>query len=180
MNALKHHAGYIRAKLKEWENILPEDFNNYLLSIGDNQFDIYTGNLSVAIIGTELNEHLLINRITTRIALHLWLGRQGYKTVTLSDASRWVIRESDPGEDFAHVHPARNQAFVRRIKAKHLKTAIILISGGLNLSGLEFLTTEQINRIRLNELGISPVKSIRESRNIAETIALLLIPYLRK
>ena len=104
----------------------------------------------------------------------MWLGKQGYKTVSLSDASRWVIRESTSVGDLAHVHPARNQEVVRRMKAKHLKTAIILILDGMDKTCLQNLTTEWINHIRVHRLGLSPVKSLAESQNITHTLVFLL------
>lgn len=174
LNALKHHAGFIKAQLLEWKEIESGTNENFLLLLGENQFDLYTGILDVPDICKEINLHLRKNNIHSKPDLHFWLGKQEYRTLSLSDSSKWVIRESISGEEFAHVHPARNQSSVRRIKAKHLKTAILLIMNGLKQADLQNLTTEEINRIRMHRLNLSPVKSLKESRNILNTIAFLL------
>jgi len=175
LNALKHHLPYLKSRIDQWAGYGWDTIRKELLELGGNQFDVYTGNLSQEDICDDIDQYLTKNHICSRDDLHQWLGRQGYRTVTISDNSRWVIRESVSGPDYAHIHPARNQPGVKRIKANHLKTAVALIceNNGNGKPSPEF-STSQINTIRITRLGLSPVKSIEDSTKILEMVRFLL------
>jgi hypothetical protein len=175
LNALKHHFSYLQHRIDQWAGSEWDMIREELQELGGNQFDVYTGNLPPEDICIEINNYLTINQVHSRSDLHQWLGRQGYKTVTISDNSRWVIRESESGTGYAHIHPARNQSGVKRIKANHLKTAVALIceNRGNGEQVLEF-TTIQINAVRIARLGLSPIKAIRDSGKILNTMQFLV------
>jgi hypothetical protein len=176
LNALKHHASFLRFRLEQWRkkpwNIVKEE----LQELGNNQFDVYTGELTVDEILTQVNEILTLNKLKTREDLKNWLGKACYRTILLSDCSRWVIREGESELKPVHLHPGRNQLHVKRIRATHLKTAVALIyENRENTSSLQDCTTQKINHIRITHLELSPVKSVEDCHRILETIKFLEI-----
>jgi hypothetical protein len=174
LNALKHHYFFLKSKMEEWIGMEWAQVREELLQLGNNQFDMYTGNLTEDEICREAGEYLLKNQIQSRTDLHKWLGKSGYKTFVLSDQSMWVVRESGSSQISAHIHPARNQKMVRRIKSSHVKTAIAIIyETKMNTLTVSDYNTLQINAIRTGRTGLSPVRSIEESRKILEIFRFL-------
>jgi hypothetical protein len=174
LNALKHHFSFLKSRIDAWKGMEWAQVKEELLQLGNNQFDIYTGNLTEDEICREAGDYLLKNQIQSRDDLHKWLGKTGYKTFVLSDQSKWIVRESDSSRIFAHIHPARNQKMVRRIKSSHVKTAIaVMHESNKNLLPVSDYNTVQINAIRTERTGLSPVRSIEESRKILEIFRFL-------
>jgi hypothetical protein len=148
--------------------------NGELQELGNNQFDMYLGEISPADICAEIREQLKQYGIRSREELKSYLGAKEYKTFYIADGSVWVVRESESGPEYAHIHPARNQKQARRMKASHLKTAVAWIyETNRSDAAIEEITTFRINELRIRRLGLSPVKSLTESRRIAETIRFL-------
>ena len=180
-NALKHHLGFLRKEIYRWKALEWPRVAEELLKLGNNQFDLYAGLLPVAAILGGTSQILITNGAAEREQLRTWLGKKGYRSFVLSDGSRWVVRES--GHDgLAHIHPARHQPLVQRVKASHLKTIVALLwslTDPLSLTDanqpLEW-STPFINQIRRERLGLSPVRSLEESRRIAQTFRLILGP----
>jgi hypothetical protein len=173
-NALKHHFVFLKSRIEKWSGMDWEIIREELLELGNNQFDIYTGNLSVEEICREADDYLFENQIYSHTDLHNWLGITAYKTLVLSDGSKWIIRESDSLQAPAHIHPARNQMMVRRIKSSHVKTAIaIIFETKVNSLTISDCNTLHINAIRTERTGLSPVRSIVESRRIMDTFRFL-------
>ncbi len=163
------------SRIEEWKGRNPGDVAGYLAELGGNQFDLYTGSLSVEEIREAITCMIRALGITTREDYIRWLGKQGYKTVTLSDQSRWILRKSETGKDFVHAHPGRNQPLVIRVKANHIKTAVafLTVDPGRDYCVGE-LSTGMINKLRHEILGLSPVRSLQESMRIVDTVALIL------
>jgi hypothetical protein len=176
MNALKHHASFLRFRLGQWREKPWNKVKEELQEVGNNQFDVYTGELTVDEILTQVGEILTLNQLKNRADLQKWLGKACYKTILLSDHSRWVIREGEAELKPVHLHPGRHQAYVKRIRATHLKTAVALIyENKENSSSLQDCTTQKINHIRITHLELSPVKSVEDCHRILETITFLEI-----
>lgn len=145
---LKHHLKYFREQVIRWRQLPWSQVEEELVELGTNQYDIYSGELEVMEIVAQV-EGLLLKEVlpqkeaipegellVAREALHQWLGKGGYRGVTLNDGSQWVIRASDPGPTVAHLHPARNQPAVTRLKANHVKTAVALLWSREAIAGI--------------------------------------------
>lgn len=174
-NTLKHHCRFLRIESHKWRGQSREAVTSALKKLGANQFDIYTGYLSVSEIGEQVAAHLSRHGIATRHGLKQWLGRKAYREIYLDDGSRWVVRESEDKHRFIHIHPGRSQEYVRRVKANHIKTALMLMreyaipsAEGLHIS------LADINRVRSEMLELSPVRSISECRKILMTLKFLI------
>ncbi len=175
LNTRKHHFSSLRSEIFQWSEMEWENVREELKQLGNNQFDVYTGKLSVEAICKETLLLLSGGKIKTRDDLRKWLGTKGYRILLLSDHSRWIVRECELPGFLVHVHPGRNQLLAGRIKASHLKTAIALIHELKNEVFSYFkLTTEQINAARKEKLGLSPVKSAVDSCKIKETLLFVL------
>ena len=179
-NALKHHLGFLRKEINRWKQLEWQEVLQGIQGLGSNQFDLYTGTLESVMILSEAGEYLKNNGIDSRERLRAWLGRKGYRTFSLSDGSRWVVRESEETSSYAHIHPARLQPWVYRVKASHVKTLIAMVFDRRDLEGVESIlapeemSTPYINMIRKERLHLSPVRSLEESRRIAQTFRLIM------
>lgn len=124
---VKHHRGFLRQQLYRWPGLSWAQVRDELAEMGSNQFDVYTGPLEVGEVVAGVERLLREGSIYSREQLRLWLEKTGYHVLELNDGSRWVVRESDEGESYAHLYPARNQPLVTRLKANHVKTAVALL-----------------------------------------------------
>jgi hypothetical protein len=175
LNALKHHARFMFSQVARWNSSPWETVYRELQELGNNQFDMYLGEISPAEICAFIRQQLEQSGIRSREELKSYLGVKEYKTLSIPDGSFWVVRESESGPEYAHIHPARNQKLVRRVKANHLKTAVAwLYENNRSDNAIMEITTLRINELRIRKLELSPVKSLSESRRIAETIGFLL------
>ncbi|HOI49321.1 MAG TPA: hypothetical protein PK167_08450 [Prolixibacteraceae bacterium] len=168
-NPLKHHLGWLLQQIERWKQSDHSTVIEELKSLGENQFDLYTGELSCAEIRDLVLQALQTENISAPASLQKWLGSRGYKTMTFPDGSVWIIRCGTNPELYIHLHPARNQPMIKRIKANHLKTVVGLLLAGDSVPEQVTGQNEKINRIRRQELGLSPVKSLVECRRIVET-----------
>ena len=173
-NIIKHHAGAYRGILSHWNDSRLELAIDEIQILGSNQIDIYTGHLSPGQVLDETSQHLSGKKILSRAMLQVWLGKAGYKTISLSDGSRWVIREGTDPDKFIHIHPGRNQQMIKRVRASHLKTALLfcLINSDHPASDGDWETT-YLNKIRTTYLGLSPVRSASECARLSETYRLV-------
>jgi len=173
-NALKHHYGYFCSRLGQWEKWPWDQVALEIQELGTNQFDVYTGALSPEEITGQTADQLNSCGVGSRDTLVKWLGKNGYRTLVLSDGSRWVVRLGEDPLKYIHLHPARQQNLVERIKASHLKTAVGLYMDP-DYAGTEKNeeATALINRVRTARLGLSPVRSASESRRILQTLTFL-------
>ena len=168
-NPMKHHLGWLLQQIERWKQSDRPTVIEELKSLGENQFDLYTGKLSCAEIRDIVLQFLQTENILAPASLQKWLGPRGYQTMTFPDGSVWIIRSGTVPDLYIHLHPARNQQMVKRIKANHLKTVIGLLITGDSVPELITGQNEKINHIRRQELGLSPVKSLVECRRIVET-----------
>lgn len=127
-----------------------------LLKLGGSQMDVYEGRLSVDCFFSECVEALTDLGIRNRTEYIVALEKgNGYFSSTLSDGSVWVFLLGDSTERFVHIHPARHSPHTFRIKANSLKTVLALCFEGVGVLGKEV-----VNRVRVEDLGLSAVKEV--------------------
>jgi hypothetical protein len=156
-NALKHHRGFICRQLQQAS--IPS-LPDLLKTLGNSQMDIYYGALDLPALYNEV-----ITLVPTDNYLS-WLNG-GYKEITLSDTSRWVLLHgTEPGK-YIHLHPARYSPHSLRVKATILKTAIAIIVTGITPD------LNAVNHIRQSVLALSPVKSMEQCEHLWEVLEML-------
>jgi len=154
-NALKHHRGFICRQLQT-ANVTS------LQSLGNSQMDIYYGSLDLDALFKEVITLIPADDETSYLK---WLNG-GYKEITLSDTSRWVLLHgTEPGK-YIHLHPARYSPHSLRVKATILKTAMAIIIAGVAPD----LNT--VNNIR-RSISLSPVKSLAQCEHLWEVLEML-------
>jgi hypothetical protein len=164
-NALKHHIGYIQTFIQS--NDL-DTAQEYLLSIGASQMDLYIGDLSAQSIENQIVEHLNKNNILNKTLFENFIENQkDFFEITLSDSSRWTLRKGNDVTHYIHIHPSRYSPHTLRVRAGILKTAI----------GLAILKTENYNTLIINdlriELGLSPIKKMEDSVGLEKMVKIL-------
>lgn len=177
MNCWKHHAGVVRRRIdeavaggEEGIRALPRQ----LLLIGEGLMDLYLGSLSPRQIALETRGRLEQIGAAHPPAFRLWLqAAGGYRTLDLSDHSRWVLRESPLTDRPWHIHPARYSPLTVRVRANLLKSAIATLAWA-ELKGLEPVQPTTVNQARSELLGLSPVGKISSREGLGELLHLLL------
>lgn len=173
-NPLKHHLGYIRNFTSSTgnfsENSLKREIIPLLKHIGNSVADIYTGNLSIRDIVNNLNRILLEEKVSTRESFALWMEEtpSGYRKITLSDESGWVIKYLSDKKRYLHIFPGRNIQHTTRSRGNSLKTAILYVilfdKGDIILSDL--------NAVR-KMLSLSPLAGTGSAGSIINCIRLI-------
>ncbi|GAA3945528.1 hypothetical protein GO495_29560 [Chitinophaga oryziterrae] len=154
-NALKHHRGFICRQLQT-ANVTS------LQSLGNSQMDIYFGSLDLDALFKEVITLIPTDDEASYLA---WLNG-GYKEITLSDTSRWVLLHgTEPGK-YIHLHPARYSPHSLRVKATILKTAMAIIIANAEPD------LDTVNHIR-RSISLSPVKSLEQCEHLWEVLEML-------
>ncbi len=166
-NCWKHHAGYIRQRIKEANSI--DDFNSILkemLSIGNSQMDLYTGDLSPAEIDNFIRTLIDERNINSYQSYFKWIHNEGkdYRIISLKDNSKWTLRVGNEDERYVHIHPGRYSVNSIRVKAAALKTAAAALLWK-KLNNLTELDLSVINYVRKNFISAPPVKAIPQKEN---------------
>ncbi|HSR18844.1 MAG TPA: hypothetical protein VLM39_12200 [Ignavibacteriaceae bacterium] len=176
-NCWKHHAGYIRQRIKEVNSI--DDFNSMLkemLSIGNSQMDLYTGDLSPAEIVNFIRTLIEEKNINSYPSYFKWIHNEGkdYRMISLKDNSKWTLRIGNEDERYVHLHPGRYSVNSIRVKATALKTAAAALLWK-KLNNLTELDLSVINYVRKNFISAPPVKAIpqKENRGLMKIVSLL-------
>ncbi len=180
-NILKHHLKSIQTLIIHQRINLTDD----LAIIGNSVTDIYTGNLSVETIFSEIYDSLQLNEINNKNKYENWLKHNNnYQIVSLSDGSKWILRLSKDNEkQYIHIHPGRYSAHTLRIKSETLKTAVAFvylnyiyhISGKSTIESLNYSNEKivynihNINQIR-KHLQLSPIKSLESCKMLLHLI----------
>jgi hypothetical protein len=173
-NPLKHHLGYIKNFISENTGAGKIDADIQvtleLRHIGGSVMDIYTGSMTHTEIGDEFLCYLRTKRLSKRDLYRKWseTGPQDFKTIYLSDGSRWVMKFHNNEERFVHVFPARFSPHSFRIKANTLKSAILYQI----YIGKDYISEEDLNTARAIA-NLSPVKDIFDTEAISEMIEML-------
>ena len=127
-NARKHHRGYLRELISNTKaDITPQELRLLLLPIGAAQLDFYTGTLAAGDIMQQVQDYLQQKKLLTSATYKQWIQEhEGYRLLSLSDNSNWVLRLGLQPAKWVHLHPARYSLHTVRLKAHSLKTAIAL------------------------------------------------------
>ena len=160
-NTIKHHGDYLLHLLQgsscnEVIDLLDPVCNNYI--------DIYTGSMTPKDIGDAVVSLLKSKKALGLVTFTGWIGgERGYRKIKLEDESEWVVRKSNDGERYVHLHPARTGRFTMRFKGSTLKTVYLLKVG---LQGArETPSVESVNRVRVRA-NLSPIKRLEPGKGI--------------
>ena len=173
-NPVKHHLGYIKSFIRQnpsgTHELISSIVTVELRRIGSSVTDIYTGELQIDEIISQIREYLDIKNLISRNSYLKWTREDpdSYRTVTLSDDSRWILKSLPDHLSYIHLFPSRGSGNTIRTKGNTLKSAIILTL----LLPHSDLTRETINEAR-SFIGLSPVKSLSEAGAIVEISELL-------
>jgi hypothetical protein len=181
-NCWKHHKKFISEQIIFYsslgESIISgkefESIKKNLLSIGNSQMDLYTGNLKPAEIINDIIVALSKKMVYDQNSYKTWLYNEGkdYRILTVSDKSKWTLTYGSDSSRYLHIHPAKYSIKTLRVRSRTLKTAIaaILFSGINNIKNLDL---KAVNEARKTFLKESPVKSYSDDYGIGKIIILL-------
>lgn len=143
----------------------------HLVRIGTSKLDLYTGDLTYTLVESEIIVQLTERNSLRRDDYLRWIQENnGHRSLTLSDTSKWVLREGNHEHAFVHIHPGRYSAHTIRVKASSLKTAI-MTKLFLKDRPEEPIDQKMINHIR-RTIGLAPVKHAEACRSILRVLAL--------
>lgn len=170
----KHHLGFMVANLEQINRNGFERADMYALlnTIGGNLLDVYTGRLTPEQIATEVIGHKELAGISDCNDYTSWLqqGNAGYRCITLSDTSRWILRLGKLPLRFIHIHPGRYSAHTVRIRATNLKTALAWYA--INGTKKEGFSIEGINQARIILANLSPLGGENRMDGVIRTLQL--------
>jgi len=179
-NIYKHDAGFISYYIdqKSAGNDSFENIADELKYLGHSLIDLYYGSLSPSEISGEIIDYLKAEQSLTINRYKEFLAADGgdYRTVELSDSSRWVLRHGNDSKRFVHIHPGKHSPYSTRVRALSLKTTILYIiyirRENCALSDLYVL-----NYIRTEYLKVSPQKYFSYNYGVGKIIYLLSSNY---
>ena len=167
LNPYKHHLRFLREKIFEWQKKDWEDVFREIQLVGNNLTDLYYGSLTIKEIGNQFLKLIREHHIDSPETLMEWLDSGGYQKTVLSDSSIWIIRKGEDPARYLHIHPAKYSPFTIRAKAPALKTVLAL---NVLRAGLRAPDINEINRIRIEKLSLSPIKTLVNEKGLAKLI----------
>jgi hypothetical protein len=173
-NPLKHHLGFIREFInRKIEDESDTDFKNLIADmkhLGRSVMDVYNGFLSVKIICNEIERFLEQKNISDGESFSLWVGikTDDFRTITLSDNSKWIMKYHNNANRYIHLFPVRSSPHTFRVKSNTLKSAMLYNI----IIGKDFINRNDLNEGR-SLLGLSPVKNAMDIEAILEMIEIL-------
>src|SRR5262249_4245436 len=100
------------------------------------------------------------------------LANSGYQTLTFpDDGTVWVLRVADEAR-YVHVHPGRWTPQTQRVRANVLKTAVLALAH-TRLHGGDPRDVQLVNRLRVEHLGLSPMREIAGEQGLGVVLDLL-------
>ncbi len=175
LNALKHHHGFQlefikRARVSEYT---PDRLRRLLLPVGRLMIDLYYGELTPVAIADEVKKHLISMNHFEEVAYRRFISsaEKKYRTMALSDGSRWTLLIGREEGKYIHIHPSRGSDHSIRVRAIALKTAIclkIFYNDHLKTRNLVELT----NEVRANYLDEPPIKNEVYTRGLRRVLEL--------
>lgn len=173
-NRWKHHLKFLQGMLYQAKEGGEDVIARHILSIGNNITDLYEGPLSPAQISRCILFKLKEKGIDSARDYLEWIAKneKNYAVFRIMDRSQWVLL---PGvlPHYIHIHPARDSPFTCRVKALTLKTAI-WVSYEVIKGHFEQIDLELINKIRVEKLKVSPVKSVSQNHKLFTLLNRLL------
>lgn len=174
-NPLKHHWGAMGAFVASCSpvSIYRADFMGEIVRIGDSVTDIYMGDLTVDLILRELSGLLFTKGDFVPEIFFQWIGRspKGYRRVSLSDGSEWLIRKGAHALRPIHLHPAKESKSTIRLRGCTLQTLLVVMVA-VKQKDHRMVNLEQINQVRRNILHLSPMKSLDKRVGLGKAIML--------
>ncbi len=128
-NPIKHHLIFIRDFILENENASPApELLRKIRHIGTSVMDIYTGELGITDILSEVYNELKTHSFSSHDEFSLYTGKSnsGFRITTLSDGSEWTLKYHKSRTRYIHLFPARSSPLSIRVKANTLKSAITI------------------------------------------------------
>jgi len=171
-NPHKHHLGFIFQQLKIWQNKEWPEITDEMKVIGNNLIDLYYGKLNVTEICNECLFYFETRKINSPEKFEGWLQPNEYRKIELSDKSMWVIKKGTTKHRYIHIHPAKNSPLTTRVRAATLKTAIAIKIQQKKFSNSNDLNLQNVNQVRTEFLGLSPIKNISRGKGISKICAL--------
>jgi hypothetical protein len=175
-NTWKHHAATLRQRIAEVAAAGPTALAalpSRLVVIGMKLMDLYTGTLTPQAIGAGLVELLDQQSTLSPERYQAWVqAAGGFRTLTLSDQSVWLLRCGDLNDRYVHVHPGRWTPHTRRVRANVLKTAIVVLTHAA-IHGGDVHDVRLINTVRQQHLGLSPIRELSGEGGLAAVLAVL-------
>ncbi len=171
-NPVKHHLLFVCAKLKDSITNERASFLESIQSINSNFVDLYTGQYSPEEIKEKLVHELTKLKIYCESEYIEWLANSGYRTITLDDGAKWILRKSENKEAFVHVHPSRVPPLTVRVHGNAWKTVVGFLA--MNSDGsCHIPTLAQINNFRKEFLDLSPVKGNENLKRVKKVLDLI-------
>lgn len=175
LNCWKHHAGFIRLKIKQYRRN-PETHLDTLLSeillTGESLMDMYLGELTPKQIADSIIQFSRQNKIFNIEDFKEWLKeeRTDYRIIQLGDRSKWTLRPGREEDRYIHIHPSRYSPHTLRIRSTSLKSAILYRVLESHYSGNQLA---KVNSIRKEYLDLPPLKSLKSGSALLSLINLL-------
>jgi hypothetical protein len=174
-NCWKHHAGFIKSRIKEFkENHRndPENIRKEILLIGGSLMDLYLGELTPAEIARSITTYLDLRKVTGMRSYREWLGGEGrdFREVEIEDHSGWTLRLGEKKERYIHIHPSRYSPHTIRVRSSSLKSAILFCA--LHDGETENILAD-INRVRKEFLNLPPLKNLKSGSALFNLIKTL-------
>lgn len=153
------------------QQVAPEQLATAVCVLGNSQMDIYYGELDIPALYQEIMQYITHAGVGEEAAYTAWLQQAGgYRELTLSDGSRWILLQGiEPGK-YIHIHPARYSLHSLRVKATTLKTAIACL---VYYPGNKAPDLEALNEVRKTVLQLSPVKGTAQCHHLWKVMAML-------
>jgi hypothetical protein len=160
-NPLKHHRKFM---LRLLQNASPEMITDLLDPVCNNYIDLYTGSLTSKEIALQVIAVLKSMDVLDAAKFTRWVEtNHGYRKITVSDQSEWIVRAGNESDRFVHLHPSRTGPFSVRFKGSTLKTICLL---KINLLASEKTPSlDIVNRVR-QQVGLSPVNKLEPDKGI--------------
>ncbi|MFT2009134.1 hypothetical protein ACMA1I_10705 [Pontibacter sp. 13R65] len=173
---LKHHLGYIREFIGRGAAASAAEQQAALQTIGSSQLDFYLGQLSARQLAEEVVTLLEEQQVLEPAPYQVFLQQTsaGYRLLTLSDSSDWVLRWGLEEGRHVHLHPARYATHTIRLKANTLKTAIVLAIYRQK-HGTTAFTLNLVNQLRQEWLGLPPIKAFEATEGTGAAALLNLV-----
>lgn len=158
-NPWKHHCNFVCNQIEHIRRTGDPAINQYLNYIGGTLLDFYIGDLTINLIINEIKSFFTGQDIYNVEAFRHWLGlpNKTYKSIVLSDGSRWVLRLGQNEEFYIHTHPGRYSPLTVRCRPVTLKVAIAY----RYLFGFDYddFDIRKVNFAR-KVVGLPPVRSL--------------------
>ncbi|MEM7010869.1 MAG: hypothetical protein AAF585_05230 [Verrucomicrobiota bacterium] len=167
-NIWKHHLQAIR-QLRDLQ-IDHEELLESVATIGARTHDIYIGALGVDEVTEQLGAQLKEQNVLELEEFQAWLGPMEHRSLTIDDESVWVMRLGEMSGRHLHIHPARHTPHSVRFNAPVWKTATLAF---FTIDDRNECDLEAINRLRKDELDLSPIAQLTAGEGISKALDLI-------